>query len=122
MKKYHKILGFPQNIREKAEKLIFALNNEKIRFSVHSLQELQSEGQAVNIGQAILKYNLAFNDVFEIVEGFKGQIEKIGFRIHFDGQNDIVFMLSNDKTLITAWVNKKTDNHKTLDVKQYANN
>lgn len=119
MNKYHKNIGFSQDITEKAQKLIFALNNEKIRFSVHSLQELQAEAQAVNIGKAILGYKLAFNDVFEIVEGKGGYIEKIGLRIPFDGQNDIVFVLSNDKTVITAWINKKSDIHKTLNESNY---
>lgn len=119
MTKYHKELGFPIDTVNKAHKLIDTLNSKKVSFSSHALTELSKEVDAVNIGKAIIVYKVCFNDVFEIVEGLSGSIEKIGIRIDFDAKNDIVFMVSSSKVIITAWINKKDDKHYTLNKNNY---
>lgn len=119
MEKYHVSIGFPPLLKSKALNLIDALQGEKIRFSFHSLEELLKENDAVRIGIFLKNYRLDFNNVFEMVEN-NGLIEKLGFRVNF-GKNDIIFILSNDKTILTAWLNSQFDNHNTLKKELYCN-
>jgi hypothetical protein len=117
MLKYHKDIGFLPSDVIKAESLINRLQGVKLSFSKHSLAELSKEREAVKIGQFLLSYEPKIVDMFELVK--EGDfIVKLGFRVKFN-QNDIVFMLSQDKTVITVWTNKREDLHYTLDKKNY---
>lgn len=118
MIKYHKILGFKAEDIQKAENLIKSLKNRAFRFSSHCLEELTKESEAESIGKAIISYSLALNDVFELALE-NGIIEKIGFRIPFKNR-DIIFILSKNKVIITAWTNKAEDLHYTLNKNNYS--
>jgi hypothetical protein len=118
MLKYHKDIGFSNERISEAKELIQALNNMKIGFSIHALQELNKEAEAVYIGQALRDYRLNFNDVFEIAID-NNIIKKLGFRVKFS-HNDIVFIISRSKIIITLWTNKKDDLHFTLNKSNYA--
>lgn len=118
MQKYHKDIGFlPCHVQE-ALSLIEALQNRDLIFSFHALQELSKEREAVFIGRCIKDYRLVFSDVFELVFN-AGRLEKIGFRIAFSENKDIIFMLSRQKIIITLWTNSKKDIHKTLKTSLY---
>lgn len=117
MEKYHVSIGFKDCHIKEAQALIDTLQEQKIRFSIHSLQELGQEREAVKIGRFLIDYDLNLNDVFELAYN-DGKLEKIGFRVNF-GENDIVFILSREKRIITLWTNKKEDCHYTLDVTKY---
>lgn len=112
MLKYHKQIGFKDCHVKEALRLIEVLQLKRIRFSSHSLTELSAEAEAVRIGQFVKDYKLSFDNVFEIAVD-NGRIEKLGFRLNFN-ENDIIFILSREKSIITIWTNKKTDCHKTL--------
>ena len=117
MQKYHKDIGFlPCHVAD-AKGLINDLKWRKISFSRHSLKSLSDELEAVKIGRFLIDYDLNLNDVFELAYN-AGKLEKIGFRVNF-GENDIVFILSREKRIITLWTNKKEDCHYTLDVTKY---
>jgi hypothetical protein len=117
--KFHKDIGFfPCHVQE-GKVLIEALKDRKLSFSVHSLNELTKEHEAVKIGQFLRDYTLNFNDVFELAIN-EGKIEKIGFRVNF-GENDVVFVINRAKMIITLWTNDKKDFHKTLKTELYSN-
>lgn len=117
IKKYHSSIGFlPCHVGE-AKGLLSDLKYRRFSFSVHSLQELGQEREAVLIGRFIKDYQLNFDDVFEIAI-YNGRIEKIGFRLNF-GENDVIFILSREKEVITLWTNSAKDNHKTLNTNLY---
>jgi hypothetical protein len=117
MNKYHVKLGFrPCDIGE-AKALIASLKYRRVSFSVHALQELGAESEAVNIGRFIKDYFLDFNDVFEIAV-FEGKIEKIGFRANF-GEKDVIFIINREKKVVTLWTNDLKDNHTSLNPKNY---
>jgi len=118
MFKYHKEIGFlPCHIGE-CKILINDLKFRKIRFSFHALQSLKDEREAVKIGRFLKDYSLKFDDVFEIVV-YDGIIQKMGFRVNL-GENDVCFIVSRDKLIITLWTNKKDDKHYTLNKNNYA--
>ena len=117
LKKYHKEIGFlPCHVGE-AKGLIASLKYRNLSFSVHALQELGKEIEAVKIGQVLVNYELNFNDCFEIAT-FQNRIEKLCFRIK-SNEFDIIAVFSREKTLITAWINSCADNHATLDTSAY---
>jgi hypothetical protein len=119
MEKYHVSIGFRPCHVQQARGLIDALQSQQIRFSIHALEELGREPVAVKIGQFLKDYALNFNDVFELALN-AGKLEKMGFRVNFN-ENDVIFILSRDKKIITLWTNKKEDCHYTLDVTKYCN-
>ena len=117
MNKYHKEIGFlPCHIGE-AKGLIASLTYRKLSFSTHSLIELGKEIEAVRIGQALVNYQLNFDDCFEIAVD-NGRIKKLGFRIK-SGEFDIIAIISREKSLITVFINQASDNHKTLNPLNY---
>jgi hypothetical protein len=119
MEKYHVSIGFRPCHVQQARGLIDTLQSRQIRFSTHALQELGFERDAVKIGQFLKDYTLNFNDVFELAFN-AGKLEKMGFRVNFS-ENDIIFILSREKKIITLWTNKKDDCHYTLDITKYCN-
>jgi hypothetical protein len=118
MNKYHVKIGFPIERIKEAETLIFRLQSRKIRFTFHALQELSAEAEAVKIGQFLLNYRLNFSDVFELAINEAGKLEKLGFRVNY-AENDVIFILSSEKMIITLWTNDKKDFHKTLKTALY---
>lgn len=47
-------------------------------------------------------------------------IEKLVFRASFDTKQDLIFVLTQDKRILTVYFNQKQDNHKTLNPSNYA--
>jgi len=117
MEKYHVLKGFKPSHVIQAEALIEALQARKLSFTSHALRELANEAEAVKIGQHLKDYRLNFSDVFELAF-YAGKLEKIGFRVKF-AENDIIFILSSEKSLVTLWTNSKFDCHKTLNLSLY---
>ena len=117
MKKYHKQIGFEAGHVKQAEALLLALQDVRLSFTSHALTELLRERQAEAIGKALKEYSLNFQDVFELA--FDGEkLEKLGFRVKFN-ENDIIFILSREKRVVTCWTNNKKDLHYTLDYTKY---
>ena len=119
MQKYHKQIGFEACHVKQAEALLLALQDVRLSFTSHALMELARERQAEAIGKALVNYRLNFSDVFELAID-NGIILKIGFTIDFTAENDIVIILSREKSIITTWVNHSQDNHATLKTSVYS--
>ena len=117
MEKYHVLKGFKPCHVIQAEALIEALQARKLSFTSHALTELARERQAEAIGKALINYRLNFADVFELaIES--GNVKKLGFRVKFN-ENDIIFILSREKAVITCWTNSAKDLHYTLNKSLY---
>lgn len=116
--KYHKELGIPQDIKVKTKALIQILNCVNVTISNHAKEALRSEKDVAGINNALENYTLVYGDVFEIVD--IGYIEKLAFRIAFNEEKDIIFVISNNGIIITLWTNNKEDKHFTLNKMAYA--
>lgn len=67
----------------------------------------------------ITKNDLKPKDIFELAYE-DGVLCKVGFRIDsIDPENDVVYIISCQGNIVTSWLNKKGDTHKTLDEKKY---
>jgi hypothetical protein len=115
--KYHKEIGFKDSDIILAKNLINLMNSQKIKYSYHAIEKAKKESNFVEIGQFLNSYCLNFNDVFEIVTE-NNSIKKLGFRVNLK-ENDLVFILSAEKIVITLWINQREDIHVTLKKELY---
>lgn len=116
---YHKECGIPSNIKMQVISILHSFKYKALGFSTHAGIELRKEAYPVDIAKVLYHYDFNFDDVFEVNEN-GGQVEKIGFRLRFNAINDIVFVISKEKTIVTLWTNKITDTHSTLNKQVYA--
>lgn len=120
MKRYHKQLGFNKvDIQELKEINQRFNDDDTFKKTEHGLDRLQEKFNFMEV-MLFLKDTIAFNyeDIFEYYTE-DGKVIKVVYRVHFDAYDDIIVVLTRNKTIVTAWINKKNDNHKTLDTKQY---
>lgn len=57
--------------------------------------------------------------VFEITVE-RGRVEKAAVRYHYNDTFDQTVVVTRDGTLVTAWLNRRNDDHSTLDESAYA--
>lgn len=119
MIKYHKNIYIPEKTKEKTISFIEYLNKRKKVFSFHAKEEILKEVNFEAIAKTIIEYSINYDDIFEIVENKYNNIEKIGLRIPFNGQKDIIFIIDYKSIIKTAWTNNILDKHFTLDKSKY---
>jgi hypothetical protein len=49
----------------------------------------------------------------------EGRLTKLALRCKYSDSHDLCVVISNTGIVITAWLNHKQDNHKTLDTSRY---
>lgn len=114
---FHRSIGFPKNW---AHMLPRGFNpfNVRLKYGPHSRQQMQNKYGVTNLPRSF-----SFKD-----EGVKlieleiryGQVVKMVARMPFDRANDLVIAFHpHDGFVRTAWLNKKTDKHSTLDKSRY---
>lgn len=114
---YHEKTGFPQDIISLLEKAASQQFTMKLEFTKHALERAATYGCTKQLPAQI---NWADIHIFEIgiVDGV---LDKVVARLNFDNKNDVVFVLSaGNRKVRTLWLNRKTDQHKTLDLSKYA--
>lgn len=114
-KLYHKDVYFPDYSIFEVENMIGC------RFSRHFKHYLYSPDKKHNISvlgivSAVNRVSLE-GELFEL-ELTDGKVTKAVFRVPYDDENDISIVFRN-RTIITAWLNQKTDTHTTLDRYKY---
>ena len=117
LKKYHKELYFNSEDLKEISLLISNMNQSKIIFSNHVIQEIHAEYNALEIAKFLKCVILSFDNLFEYQK--EDGIVKLGFRYQLNNMEDIVFILSRNKVIVTCWINKKSDKHFTLNPSNY---
>jgi len=111
MQRYHKKIYFPD--KEKLVNFTNKLNSLNWQYSKHCLENLQY--RVINI-QYLLEYiktlKLNVNDIFEYYKE-NNNIVKACYRIAWK-EFDFILVLSNNKNIITIYINSKNDEHETL--------
>ena len=113
MERYHNKVHFPQEHLKDLEILNKELNNKSWSFSSHCLENIKY--RAIDMKNLLNYINqLSLNEkwIFEYyVEN--NEISKVCYRISYD-LYDFILVLSNQKKIVTIYVNSKNDMHETL--------
>ena len=111
MQRYHKKIYFPD--KEKLVNFTNKLNLLNWQYSKHCLKNLKY--RVINM-QSLLKYiktlKLNYDDVFEYYKE-NNKIIKACYRISWN-EFDFILVLSENKNIITIYINAKNDSHETL--------
>ncbi len=108
MKSYHRdAYGFPKNLLMKAGKITPTYSQHTINQSIDKGFELPKEiaWEATEVVEVHIKGG--------------GVFEKVVVRVPYDRHEDISFVIQPDGFVRTAWLNKNTDKHFTLDKAKY---
>ena len=115
MKRFHKTICFPSQYNTQLKELTNAFNTkEKYGYTNHAYENLKTRFNLMDILQ-FLKNRIYFKyqDIFEYyVEGNK--IVKVCYKMEYNQYQDLIIVLSNNKSIITIYLNNKRDNHTTL--------
>ena len=106
---YHKEIRLP--------KISFRDIEVVLNYSYHAIEAAESD----RFGKVELPYSINFNRVELVeVEIHKGRVNKLVVRKHHDSLNDLVLVVLVDTLKVkTVWLNRKNDNHRTLDARKY---
>jgi hypothetical protein len=110
---YHSEIRLPAGFVAPVQKV-------ELRWTSHAKAECTKDRYAV-----IPEFKALTLKRFRVIEVgmVNGQVSKIVFRGRLDDTNDVVIVLipngSKPWTVKTAWINRRTDSHKTLDHSKY---
>ena len=117
IERYHIKTGFKHN--DLLVLFCVLANKEYRRLSFHAKKRiLERIDKIEKIGVFLRDYKIKLEDIIEYTF-IDGMIDRALIRTDFDAENDIIISLSKDNTIITAYLNKKSDNHLTLNPCQY---
>lgn len=107
---YHRSVFWPAQLPSKNTGTIF------LRHTNHALEQSAKKGFLIptNIPE---KAELIEAEI--LIEGRTKKISKLVYRFRYDSLNDIVAVVRGN-TLITAWLNARSDSHGTLDASKYS--
>ena len=118
-KLYHKEVFWKDNFDYDAKMLVYTVR----RLHPHLMKHLKNpDAKHTYTLKGISKaFNLIRAEnkgyLFEIEET-NGIVTKAVYRVEYDNENDICLVIRKG-IVKTAWINKKTDNHFTLDKSKY---
>lgn len=113
MKLYHKDVFFKPHFHT------FAMKGVSLKFSAHLVERLIERGIDTKKIPVIIN-NVANVKVIEVETEDDGMtVHKQLVRYPYDSSNDLVMAIVRNGLVKTAWVNSKTDNHRTLDKSKY---
>jgi len=119
IKKYHKNIYFEHE--KELQDLIKKLNNyNKISISYHAKQRISDKipKNKWYLLHNILIEKINFNDIIEYTI-INNIIDKILIRKNFNKTQDILLSISNNKKIITIYLNNSIDSHFTLNKNNY---
>jgi len=121
VKRYHKKVGFPESDIPKLLALAEKFNSiEGFGYSDHCLEHLKYR---VIDNFAVLSFikDAVYFDADQIFEYYTldDEIEKICFRFPYNNGIDLILVLSEDKVIITIYINSVNDKHETLNESLY---
>lgn len=117
--RYHKKVYYPITAEAELTKLCKKLNIEKWQYSRHCIDNLKY--RELNLQKLLLYVKdiiLIENDIFEFYTE-NDIINKICLRLSYTDNQDIILIISNEKNIISIYLNDKKDNHITLNKNLY---
>ena len=114
LKRYHIKVYFPES--DKASLLSFTnrLNILEWRYTSHSLDNLKYRvGDIQSLLSYIKDLTLSYSQIFEYYKIDTSYILKACYRIAYK-DFDFILVLSEDKNIVTIYINSKDDKHDTL--------
>ena len=118
MNRYHKKIYFPKEDLKELENLNNILNNKRFSYSKHCLENLKYRALDMeNLLKYISDIELKSDWIFEYYKSQYG-IEKACYRLPYS-LYDVILVISNNKNIITIYINSKEDNHNTLNSRLY---
>jgi len=118
MARYHKEVCFPEEYERDLEILTNELNNKDFRFSEHCLDNLKYRAIDIeNLLRYIKTLELKKEWIFEYYT-YKDEITKICYRVEYE-LYDFILVLTNQKKIVTIYINSKEDKHETLNKEIY---
>lgn len=114
---YHTEIGFPKAVTASIE----GAQNRKVRIPLKYGSHARQEALADRYGKINLPKEIKIENATPIeVEVIDNRINKIVFRQSHDAENDIaIVVLMADGFVKTVWLNRKDDNHRTLNTSKY---
>ena len=119
MNRYHRSIYFPKCSDIFLRNFVDVVNIMPWRISAHALDNLFTRGIQPKDLKITLESQLSADEVFEYY-GENDNITKAVFRKSWNDYFDIILVVSDTKTLITAYLNAVNDNHVTLNPLQYS--
>ncbi len=120
MNRYHKKVYFSKDSQARLRDFTNLLNGKKWRYTRHSIDNIKH--RAIDIEDMLLYIKnisiLDYTCIFEYYE-FDTKIVKVCYRLPYTKDLDIILVLSNDKEIITIYLNSKDDLHFTLKKELY---
>jgi hypothetical protein len=116
MLRYHKKVYIDPKDLDRLKTFTERLNSLNWGYSNHCLDIIKD--RAIDL-EGLLKFIKGFildpKTIFEFYADDKTKdIIKVCYRINWQGNNDIILVVSEDKEIITIYMNEKNDNHITL--------
>lgn len=114
MLRYHKKVYFPICDIKKLKDFTLSLNSLSWQYSKHTLDNIKD--RFIDIKGILLfikDITLNDNDIFEYYMEDK-KIVKVCYRINYNNDIDIILVLSEEKNIITIYINSTDDKHETL--------
>jgi len=119
MLRYHKKVYIPIEDIKKLQDFTCNLNGITWQYSAHAIDNLKY--RAYNIKDILIyikDLQLDYKDIFEYYKD-NGNIQKAVYRVDYKGLYDLCLVISDNKMLVTIYINVKNDNHDTLDKNLY---
>jgi len=118
MKRYHKEVYFKQSAKDDLKSFTDDLNSKSWKYSLHALDNVKYRSHELgNVLEFIKTLKLNASDIFEYYE--EQSIIKACYRIIYDNSS-LILVISNDKRLITLYINAFEDKHVTLKKELYS--
>jgi len=123
MLRYHKDVYIPEVDKIRLVVSTDILNGLKWRFTPHCIDNLTVRTiRQEDILLFIKDLKLQAVDIFEYYINEYNRIIKICYRIPYTQNMDIILIISDEKNIITVYMNEKEDNHITLNKNLYVKN
>lgn len=121
MKRYNRAVFYPYNSKDILKAFTDSLNSKDFKYTKHSIDNLKH--RVIDISR-LLNYikniKLSYDDIFEYYIDDIDNILKACYRVNYTKDIDIILVLSDNKSIITIYINSKEDNHITLNKRLYA--
>lgn len=114
VKRYHKSVFFPPGIEDKLFSFTKKLNYSEWTYTDHALDRLSEETRHKKIKEFLKSVWLDPEWIFEIYVG-KTDIKKVCFRCSYSEEEDLIIVVTDEKSLVTLYFNDVGDLHDTME-------
>jgi len=114
---YHKDIGFPEAVEQALNSAKEKGTRIKLWYGKHAYRAAHSDRYGtINLPKRIAVAEAEAVEV-EVVENV---LTKVVFRVHYDEIHDLaVVVMLKDGFVKTVWLNRKDDQHRTLNTSKY---